>query len=70
MAKDITKFKTKTRRKPEYTKEGMAQLDAFRRENRGQAGLPVNNVITGGKKRGHGRGKAPDAGPSRKRKAA
>ncbi len=70
MAKEIIKFKSKTRRKPEYTREGMAQLKEFERENKGQAGLPINNVIMGGKKRGHGRGKASDAGPSRKRKIA
>jgi hypothetical protein len=70
MGKEITKFKSKSRRKPEYTREGMAQQEQFEQENKGHAGMPINNVILGGKKRGHGRGKASDAGPSRKRKAA
>jgi hypothetical protein len=67
MTKEIIKFKSKSRRKPEYSREGMAQLEEFQRENKGQSGLPVNNVIMGGRKRGHGRGKASDTGPSRKR---
>jgi hypothetical protein len=70
MGKEIIKFKSKSRRKPEYTREGMAQDESFKQENKGEAGLPINNVIMGGKKRGHGRGKASDAGPSRKRKVA
>jgi hypothetical protein len=70
MTKEITKFNSKNRRKAEYTKEGMAQQEEFRRENKGSAGMPIDNVIMGGRKRGHGRGKASDAGPSRKRKAA
>jgi hypothetical protein len=70
MAKEIIKFKSKSRRKAEYTREGMAQEDAFKQENKGHVGMPINNVIMGGKKRGHGRGKASDAGPSRKRKVA
>lgn len=70
MTKDITKFRRKTRRKPEYTKEGMAQQEEFERANRGNVGMEIDPVITGGPKRGHGRGKASDAGPPRKRKAA
>jgi hypothetical protein len=70
MAKEPIKYTSKNRRKPEYTKEGMAQLQKFQRENQGEAGMEINNVITGGPKRGHGRGKASDAGPSKKRKAA
>jgi hypothetical protein len=70
MAKEIIKFKGKSRRKPEYTREGMAQQKQFEQENKGQFGLPINNVIMGGRKRGHGRGKASDAGPSRKQKVA
>ena len=70
MLKELTKFKSKSRRKPEYTKEGMAVLEDFQRSNRGSTGLEINNIIVGGPKRGHGRGKASDAGPSRKRRAA
>ena len=70
MAKEPIKYKSKNRRKPEYTNEGMAQLKGFQRENQGETGMEINNVITGGPKRGHGRGKASDAGPSKKRKAA
>ena len=70
MAKEIIKFKYKSRRKPEYTEAGMAQLKEFERENAGRFGMEINNLILGGRKRGHGRGKASDAGPSRTRKAA
>jgi hypothetical protein len=70
MTKETIKFTSKNRRKAEYTIEGMAQLEEFQRENRGQLSLSPNNVILGGRKRGHGRGKASDAGPSKKRKAA
>ena len=70
MAKEIIKFKSKNRRKPEYTREGMAQQKDFEQENKGHFGMPIDNIIMGGKKRGHGRGKASDAGPSRKRKVA
>jgi len=70
MTKEITKFKYKSRRKAESTKEGMARLNKFQQENRGRVGMTIDNVITGGPKRGHGRGKASDAGPSRKRKVA
>ncbi len=44
MPKELAKFKSKSKRKAEYTKEGMAIL-------------------------GHGRGKASDAGSSKKRTA-
>jgi hypothetical protein len=70
MGKELTKFKSKSRRKPEYSREGMALQREFEQENKGRPGLPIDNVIMGGRKRGHGRGKASDAGPSRKRKAA
>jgi len=70
MAKEPIKYTSKNRRKPEYSKEGMAQLKEFQRENKGAVGMVINNVITGGPKRGHGRGKASDAGPSKKRRAA
>ena len=70
MPKELTKFKSKSKRKPEYTKEGMAVLETFQQSNRGKRGLEIDNIITGGPKRGHGRGKASDAGPSRKRRAA
>ncbi len=70
MAKLVSKFKFKPRRKAEYTNAGMAQLKDFERQNQGVTGMPINNVIAGGPKRGHGRGKASDAGPSKKRKAA
>jgi hypothetical protein len=70
MTKEITKFKFKTRRKAESTMEGMAGLKKLRQENKGRIGLTIDNVITGGPKRGHGRGKASDAGPSKKRKVA
>jgi hypothetical protein len=70
MPKELTKFKGKSRRKPEYTKEGMALLEEFQRSNRGRTGEEINPIITGGRKRGHGRGKASDAGPSKKKRAA
>jgi hypothetical protein len=66
MAKEPIKYKYKTRRKPESTKEGMALQEQLDRENQTTPALEVDNVLTGGKKRGHGRGKASDAGPSRK----
>lgn len=69
MGKELIKFKYRNRRKPEYTKEGMIQQEKFQRQHQGRSGLDVNDVILGSKKRGHGRGKAGDAGPS-KRKAA
>jgi hypothetical protein len=69
MAKEIIKYKSKNRTKAGYTREGMAQDEALREENRGQGGLTIDNVIMGGRKRGHGRGKASDAGPPRKKKA-
>ena len=69
MGKEPIKFKYKNRRKSEYTKEGMVQLEKFHRQNRGEFGLEVDNVILGLKKRGHGRGKARDAGPSKKKAA-
>ena len=70
MPKERAKFKNKSKRKPEYSKAGMALLEGFERSNRGRAGEEINNVIMGGPKRGHGRGKASDAGPSKKRRAA
>lgn len=70
MAKYISKSKYKPRRKAEYSPAGMALAKEFEQQNKGKAGLTINNVITGGPKRGHGRGKASDAGPSKKRKAA
>jgi len=70
MAKEISKFKYKNRRKAEYTVEGMAQLRHFQKENESSPGLIADNVIAGGRKRGHGRGKASDAGPSKTRKVA
>ena len=70
MTKEITKFKNKTRRKAETTMEGMARLNKLRQENKGRIGLTIDNVITGRPKRGHGRGKASDAGPSKKRNVA
>jgi len=70
MPKELAKFKSKSKRKPEYSKEGMAVLENFQRSNRGQVGQEINSIIIGGPKRGHGRGKARDAGPSKKRRAA
>ena len=70
MTKELTKYKYKSRRHAESTMEGTAQLEKFQQENKGKVGMPIDNVIVGGPKRGHGRGKASDAGPSRKRKAA
>jgi hypothetical protein len=70
MPKELAKFKSKPkRRKAEYSVEGMALLKEFERSNRGRAGLEINPITTGGPKRGHGRGKARDAGPSKKRAA-
>jgi hypothetical protein len=70
MTKELTKYHYKSRRKAEYTMEGNAQLEKFQQENKGKIAMPIDNVIAGGRKRGHGRGKASDAGPSRKRRAA
>ena len=64
MPKELAKFKGKSKRKAEYSKEGMAILKEFRQSNRGRSGEEINPIITGGPKRGHGRGKASDAGPS------
>jgi hypothetical protein len=69
MTKELAKYKTKSKRKPEYTKEGMAILEKTGKANQGRIGEPVNPVITGARKRGHGRGKASDAGPSKRRAA-
>jgi hypothetical protein len=70
MPKELAKFKSKSKRKAEYSKEGMAVLDEFQRSNRGREGLEINAITAGGPKRGHGRGKARDAGPSKKRRVA
>jgi hypothetical protein len=74
MAKYVSKFKYQPKRKAEYTPAGMAQLKELEQQNKGKKGLEVDpevdTVITGGPKRGHGRGKASDAGPSKKRTAA
>ena len=67
--KEPIKYKGKSRRKAEYSREGTAVLEGFRSANRGKAGAEINPIITGGPKRGHGRGKARDAGPSKKRAA-
>jgi hypothetical protein len=69
MGKEPIKFKYKNRRKPEYTKEGMVQLEKFHQENQGRFGLEVDPVILGLRKRGYGRGKARDAGPTKKKTA-
>ena len=70
MPKELTKFKSKSKRKAEYSKQGMALLEDFRRSNRGRTGEEINQIIIGGPKRGHGRGKASDAGPSKKKRVA
>ena len=70
MTKELAKFKSKSKRKAEYSVEGMAVLEEFRRSNRGRTAQDVNPVLTGGPKRGYGRGKARDAGPSKRRRAA
>jgi hypothetical protein len=69
MPKELAKFKSKSRRKAEYSNEGMALLKEFEKSNRGRLGQEIDSIITGGSKRGHGRGKARDAGPSKKRAA-
>ena len=69
MPKELAKFKSKSRRKAEYSNEGMALLKDFEKSNRGRFGQEIDSIITGGPKRGHGRGKARDAGPSKKRAA-
>jgi hypothetical protein len=70
MPKERAKMKNKSKRKPEYSKAGTVLLEDFQRSNRGRTGEEINNIIMGGPKRGHGRGKASDAGPSKKRRAA
>jgi hypothetical protein len=70
MAKGLSKYNYKPRGKAEYSNAGIAELKEFQRQNKRKIGMPINNVITGGPKRGHGRGKASDAGPSKKRKPA
>jgi len=70
MPKERAKFKSKSKRTAEYSKAGMTLLEDFRRSNRGRTGAEIDNIIMGGPKRGHGRGKASDAGPSKKRRAA
>ena len=67
--KEPIKYKSKSRRKPEYSPAGMAMQKAFEAANRGRLGEEISPIITGASKRGHGRGKARDAGPSRKRAA-
>ena len=67
--KEPIKYKSRSRRKAEYSNEGMALLEEFENENRGRLGEEISPIITGALKRGHGRGKARDAGPSRKRAA-
>jgi hypothetical protein len=70
MAKEPVKFRSKQRhRKPEYSVEGMAVLQEFRKSNQGRLGQEIDPIIMGARKRGHGRGKASDAGPSKKRAA-
>jgi hypothetical protein len=69
MPKELAKFKSKSRRKAEYSRQGMAMAEEFQKSNRGRVGLEINSIIIGGPKRGHGRGKARDAGPSKKRAA-
>jgi hypothetical protein len=69
MTKEAIKFKYKNRRKPEYTKEGMVQLEIFQRQNQGTIGPEADAVLLGLKKRGHGRGKARDAGPAKRKSA-
>jgi hypothetical protein len=69
MGKEPIKYKSKPRRKAEYTKEGTTDLEKLQEANEGRFAQEIDNVITGGPKRGHGRGKASDAGPSRKRVA-
>ena len=70
MPKEPSKYKSKSKRKAEYSSQGMALLEELRRSNRGRAGEEINQIIIGGPKRGHGRGKASDAGPSKKKRAA
>jgi hypothetical protein len=66
MPKEPAKFKSRSKRKPEYSKAGTVLLENFQRSNRGKTGEKIDNIIVGGPKRGHGRGKASDAGPSKK----
>jgi hypothetical protein len=70
MPKELSKYKYKPRRKAEYSNAAIAALEEFRKGNQGKNGMPIDNVIAGGAKRGHGRGKASDAGPSKKVKQA
>jgi len=67
--KEPIKYKSRSRRKAEYSTEGTALLEKFQASNRGRLGQEINNIIAGGPKRGHGRGKARDAGPPKKRAA-
>jgi hypothetical protein len=67
--KEPVKYKSKSRRKAEQSVEGMALLKEFHARNRGRFGEEINPIIVGARKRGHGRGKASDAGPSKKRAA-
>jgi hypothetical protein len=70
MAKYVSKSKYKPHSKAEYSPAGIAQAKELERQNKGKIGLEIDNVLAGGPKRGHGRGKASDAGPSKKRTAA
>lgn len=65
MAKQLSKYRHLAGRKAEYSNAGIAALEELYRENQGEIGLPTNNVITRGPKRGYGRAKAPDTGPSK-----
>jgi len=67
--KEPIKYKARSRRKAEYSNAGMALLEEFESENRGRLGEEINPIIPGAMKRGHGRGKARDAGPSKSRAA-
>jgi hypothetical protein len=65
MAKELSKYRTIAGRKAEYSNAGIAALEELYRENQGEIWLPMNNVVTRGPKRGNGRAKASDAGPSK-----
>jgi hypothetical protein len=67
--KEQAKLIGKTRRKAEYSKEGMTVLERWKASNRGKAGEEINPITANGAKRGFGRGKARDAGPPRKDKS-
>ena len=65
MVKEFSKSKYMARRKTDYSNAGIAALEQLYKENQGQIGLPMNKVITGKPKRGYGRAKTSDAGPSK-----